>query len=400
MYDLNDIRSQVSLVALAEEAGAQFQHPHRLSSRCPLPRHAGDRSNPTAFHIYDQGKKWKCFSSCPEGANGGDIFTFYMAWQGVDFRTAVEALAERARAHPQQCITRTAPADQALPVTPAPQEPSPVWRSRAEQFIAWAQGNLIGGDGQAARAYLAQERGLWSESWEHFRLGYCPQNIYDAPERWGLEGKRVYLPRGIVIPGIWSGQPWYIKIRRPMKDDALGAYIGAWTEQDGLPEAKFGGPRGGHSALFGLEQSHVSPVLVLVEGEWDTMLVWQWCQDFCDVATLGGAQTHFNLLDLTVLARYIAVIVIHDSDQAGDRGRQYMAKIQQTTRRIQIMEPPAHDLSDYWKAGGNLRAWVAGHVATAMEDVLQGVKGAPKSYTIERWERIAAWARFETWNYI
>ena len=400
MYDLNEIRSQVSLVALAEEAGAQFQQTHRLSSRCPLPQHAGDRSNPTAFHIYDQGQKWKCFSSCPEGANGGDIFTFYMVWQGVDFRSAVEALAERAGAHPQQGFALSAPAGQALAVTPAPQEPPPTWRAQAEQFIAWAQGNLVGDVGQAARAYLEHERGLWPESWEHFRLGYCPQNLYDAPERWGLDGKRIYLSRGIVIPGLWRGQPWYIKIRRPMKGDALGTYIGAWTEQDGLPDTKFGGPRGGHSALFGLEQNYVSPVLVLVEGEWDTMLVWQWCQDFCDVATLGGAQTHFNLLDLTVLARYIAVIVIHDSDQAGDRGRQYAAKIRQITQRIQIVDPPAHDLSDYWKAGGNLRAWVAGHVAATMEEVLQGVKETPKSYTIERWERIAAWARFEAWNYI
>jgi hypothetical protein len=58
MYDLEEIRRKVSLTALAEEAGARFQNEHRLSSCCPLPRHAGDRNNPTAFHIYDGGRRW------------------------------------------------------------------------------------------------------------------------------------------------------------------------------------------------------------------------------------------------------------------------------------------------------------------------------------------------------
>jgi hypothetical protein len=99
MYDLEAIRKQISLAELAEEAGAQFDNPHRLMSRCPLPRHAGDR-NSQAFTIFENGKKWKCHSACPSDANGGDLFSFYMAWKGVDFKTAVAELAERAVSFP------------------------------------------------------------------------------------------------------------------------------------------------------------------------------------------------------------------------------------------------------------------------------------------------------------
>jgi hypothetical protein len=103
------------------------------------------------------------------------------------------------------------------------------------------------------RDYLEIERGLWPETWQHFGLGYNPNNLYDDPARWELAGNKIWLPRGVVIPGMWKGAPWYIKIRRPRLDDLLGKYIGEWITTDGLPKLKFGGPRGGQLALFGLE---------------------------------------------------------------------------------------------------------------------------------------------------
>jgi hypothetical protein len=393
MYDLEEIRQKVSLTALAEEAGARFQNEHRLSSCCPLPRHAGDRNNPTAFHIYDGGRRWKCFTNCPPEANGGDLFAFYMAWKGVEFNTALTELAERAQAAPQSGVP---PQASAVPqIQPVPLGPSPAWQARAGRFIRWAQQNLLGDIGAEARAYLEKERGLWLETWLHFGLGYCPRNLYDSPQIWGLDGKWIWLPRGIVIPGMWKRAPWYIKIRRPIANDTLGQYIGAWNEQDGLPEVKFGGPRGGQLAFFGLEQNYSSPVLLLAEGEWDAMLAWQWCQDLCDVGTLGGAQTHLDVQDLITLARYLAVIVVHDDDQAGDRGREYISRIRSVIQRIKVVDPPAHDLTDFWKGGGNLRAWVAGHVADAMEDALQRVDPSLHNLTTERWQRVAVWARQE-----
>jgi hypothetical protein len=396
MYDLEEIRRKVSLIALAEQAGARFQSANRLSSCCPLPRHAGDRSNPTAFHIYQDGRMWKCFSSCPEEANGGDVIAFYMALKEVDFKTAVEELAELAEVAPDHSKTPHRLASRQPLIKPTPTGPTSAWLARARRFIQWAQQNLNGDAGLKARDYLERERGLWPETWLHFGLGYNPANLYDDPAKWELKGKKIWLPRGIVIPGIWKGTPWYVKIRRPKVDDPMGQYIGIWREQDGLPEVKFGGPRGGQLALFGLEQSYTSPVLLLVEGEWDVMLTWQWCQDLCDVSTLGGAQSHLNVLDLITLARYLAVIVIHDDDNAGDRGREYIAKIRTFTQRIKIVDPPAHDLTDFWKNGDNLRAWVARHVAVALEDALTQVDPHLHNPTIERWRRIASWARQET----
>jgi len=382
MYDLEAIRSSISLVALAEEAGAVFDH--RLSSPCPLPHHEGDRSS-RAFTIYENGRKWKCHSSCPSDANSGDVIDFYRFWKGVDFKTAVAELSQRVGLEMKSERTPVPP------MLPAPAKPDPAWHARAEQFVTWAEENLRSESGASARAYLDKERGLSPETCKAFRLGYNPKTLYDDPVRWGLEGRNIWLPRGIVIPGFAHGQPWYVKIRCPLPGDALENYIGAWCKRDGLPDIKFGGPRGGRTVLFRLEFPDHLPVLVLAEGEWDAMLLWEYCPDLCDVGTLGGAGARFDALDLALLTRYVAVLVVHDDDKAGQQGRTYIQALNARSQRIIPVKPPAHDLTDFWKAGGDLRAWIAGHVASALENALQGLND--QSPVVERWKWIAERAR-------
>jgi hypothetical protein len=205
-----------------------------------------------------------------------------------------------------------------------------------------------------------------------------------------LEGKKIWLPRGIVIPGYWRDEPQYIKIRRPLENGALGKYIPGWNPQDGFPEVKFGGPRGGKSVLFRLEFMDHRPVLMLVEGEWDAMLLWEHCADLCDIATLGGAQSKFDTLDLALLTCYSTVLVVHDDDQAGARGREYIASLQAKIPRLHPILPPAHDLTDFWKAGGDVREWTARHVSAALEDALTATMIT--SPQMERYKRVLAFA--------
>lgn len=374
MYDLEHIRQSISLIALAEEAGAKFDDAHRLQSRCPLPRHAGDRSS-LAFSIYDNGRRWKCHSACPEDASSGDVISFYMAWKEVDFKTAAAELSERIGSHLLPTKLAVLP-EPVLPVQPA------LWNERAAKFVEFAEQNLT----DEVREYLRLERGLSNETICAFHLGYNPKNIYDDPAHWGLGGKKIWLPRGIVIPGFQDGQVRHVKIRRPMRNDALGKYIGPWQERDGAEDMKFGGPRGGRSVLFRLEFRDHLPVLLLTEGEWDTMLVWEQAPDLCDVGTIGGAQNKFDLFDLALLTRYLAILVVHDDDQAGEKGRSYISKLHAISERIVSVQPPAHDLTDYWKSGGDLRGWVATQVQPALISAL----GGHSAVASERWLKILA----------
>jgi hypothetical protein len=64
------------------------------------------------------------------------------------------------------------------------------------------------------------------------------------------------------------------------------------------------------------------------------MLVWEYAADLCDVGTLGGAQSKFDSLDLALLTSYLAILVVHDDDEAGERGRSYISKLHAVSERI------------------------------------------------------------------
>ncbi len=369
MTDLNKIRQCNSLLSLAEEAGASFDS-SRTRSHCPLPLHAGDRTS-KSFVIYDNGQKWKCHSSCPSNANGGDVISFYMAWKNVDFKTAVHELSEYTGSTVLKPVPVTVPKKYIQPDQ---------WKKRAAEFVACSEQNCKG----AVLDYLIKERGLSDTTIRVFHIGYNPQNIYDDPALWGMDGKNIWLPRGIVIPGLWKNEPSYIKVRRALKGDTLGRYIGEWKERDGAPDVKFGGPRGGKSILFHLELMDHLPVLILTEGEWDTMLLWEYCPDLCDAGTIGGAQSKFDLLDLAHLTRYQKIFVVLDDDKAGDKGREYINSLKAISPRIESIAPPAHDLTDFWKSGRDLRHWVARYVA-----------GALQGSTHPRWMKVLENARRE-----
>jgi DNA primase len=109
---------------------------------------------------------WKCWVC----NIGGDIFSFVMQHEGVEFREALKLLADRAGIELKQYT-------QAKPVTPG----SPDDKVALLQAAAWAEEQfhqflLKAPDGEVARNYL-EDRGITPESVEKFRIGFCPDNF-------------------------------------------------------------------------------------------------------------------------------------------------------------------------------------------------------------------------------
>lgn len=88
------------------------------------------------------------------------------------------------------------------------------------------------------------------------------------------------------------------------------------------------------------------------------------------MGTIGGAQAKFSSLDLTLLTRYLAILVVHDDDKAGENGREYISELRKISERIIPVPPPAHDLTEYLKLSGDLRGWTAGQVLRSLENAL------------------------------
>ncbi len=369
----DDILDRIDLISLAEEAGAQLRGGAWKISRCPLPRHAGDRSS-LSFSIEPEGKRWKCWSACPSDANGGNAIDFYMAWRGVDFKTALDQLADRVQ------VDRSRPAGQRQPDRPVQQPrpfreshlPDPAWVVRAEAFVNYARTELWKPAGQDALRWLREERGLTDETIRTARLGFNPKDYFDDPARWGdKSGDKVYCALGVVIPETVEGEIAFVQIRRPLPGDSLAMAIGRHvTVKQGEKPFKYISLRGGKRGLYGIDDLTDKPIAVLTEGEFDRLLAWQAAGDLADFCTIGGARMLLDVRGAASLLGKIKIIATYDADTAGDAGRNYLHQI---TARIENVTPPAHDLTDYWRDGGNLRAWLAEHIARRLDGIIAGI---------------------------
>jgi DNA primase len=367
---IDDIKDQITVRELAEEAGAIF---NRDSAACPL--HGGD--NRTAFHLRENDRYWHCFTRCPDGKNDGDVIDFYERWKNVDTATAIKELARRCNI----ALDEVGPQVQQRTSRPAEPDPPPLvsehrqaspatsWQERARSFVTWSQQQLVGSEGQE---YLAK-RGINANTARTWGLGWNPQWWKIPAADWGLTGDPVWLHPGVVIPHEdLDGQIWGIKIRVFKDGEAV-------TESGG----KYRGPRGskGRGMLYGEKELRRAPVLLLTEGEFDAVLAWQEAGDLCDVATLAGARKRMHPMAMATMLQYAATLAVLDDDDAADEGRAYLREIP----RVRPVNPPDHDLTDYLVNGGNLRSWIAGQVRDQMVRLLDGLNDKCHPDLFEYW---------------
>jgi hypothetical protein len=132
------------------------------------------------------------------------------------------------------------------------------------------------------------------------RLGYAPR--VDARTREG----RPYVARGIVIPWHAAGRVVLVKVRQP--PGAKPKYAEVYRDRTRPPEL-YPAP----------EAVRAGRPLVIVEGEFDALLMGQELADLAAVVTLGSAGAG---PDVPILARLVAALpwfIAHDADTAGDK---------------------------------------------------------------------------------
>jgi hypothetical protein len=138
---------------------------------------------------------------------------------------------------------------------------------------------------------------------------------------------------------------WQIKVRR-----ATG-------------EPKYVAVRGGHPVLYGADWLQGHAVLVLAEGEFDALLLWQEAGGLVDVATLGACSKRPGLRALPYLLPYGRILLAFDADapdrrgvRAGDQAAERLAALSPRMRRLAV--PSGKDATEYHQRGGRLRDWV------------------------------------------
>jgi DNA primase len=328
MTDTQGIKQGIDLLALIEQSTGLRRHASTKGGEWvgPCPFCGGN----DRFHVWplSESPGWWC-RFCQKS---GDAIAFVMERDSVSFADAC-----------RQLEGWNAPV---APEPPAPTTNLPSWQATGADFIAHCEAALWSADGFEGLAYLRQ-RGLEDETIHRYQLGWNGDTLYRPRERWGLTGKspRIWLPRGIVIPWIASGELQAIKIRRPDADT---------RDTD---EGKYVAVAGSRPVLFGSDTIAAHDVTVLVESELDAMLVEQTAGDLAGAVATGSAKASLDTQAITCLLPASRVLVAYDSDPAGEKAAAGVLTLSSRMRRVKI--PIGKDPTEFHQQGGRIRDWVA-----------------------------------------
>lgn len=290
------------------------------------------------------GGRWSCRQCSP---NWNDSIAFIMQRDSCDFRAACEALrldlsTERDNGYQSSPVDLSRlPGDE--PVVRAGDARTDYecfnqdWQAKAESFVLASYDRLHSPDGERALRYLL-ERGLSDTSIRTADLGY---NDKDRHETWGTV--QVWLPRGIVIPWFFEGKYLKVNIRRP------------------TGEPKYIQAKGGANALYGAGGIITGCTAVLVEGEFDALVLRSHLRTLEDMNTYRvaatGTATGSRLLKWVLrVNRARRVLLAFDQDKAGvDAALWWRAALGDNAVRLPLK---AHDVTDMYKAGHDLLSWL------------------------------------------
>ena len=326
-----EIKSKLPVVDIVGETVALKRAGTVHKGLCPF--HA---EKTPSFVVTPDRETWHCFG-CGEH---GDIFTFLMRRDGLDFREALTRLAEKAGVELSEHSAREDRHRRRL-------------REALEAAIAWYREVLLQArQAEAARAYLA-ERGLTDATLERFGVGYAPNNWEAMTKRLRAKGftDAELTAAGLASPSNRGGvyDRFRGRIIIPIRD-ASGRAIGLGGRI--LPDGE--GPKYLNSpatalfdksrTLYGIDLAKGAirreKLAVIVEGYTDVMAAHQ--AGFANVvASLGTALTAGQV---ELANRYAdAVALAYDVDLAGETATQrgLLEELGPVVSKVRVIRIPA-----------------------------------------------------------
>jgi DNA primase len=309
MSIIDEIKDRLDIVDVISEYVTLKKSGRNFKALCPF-----HTEKTPSFFVFPERQTWHCFGSC---GTGGDIFSFIIKKEGIDFGEALKLLAERAGVKLEPKQRQQARNDE--------------WERLYSINEAAAQyyHELLLDDKQAefARKYLSQ-RGISKETSEDFELGYS-QNSWDALcQHLTNQG---YKAADLVSAGLASAaengtfhDQFRNRLMIPIKNET-GRVVGfgARTLDSSNPKyinspqtAVF--DKGG--LLYGLDRAKESireqNLAIIVEGYMDVLTAHQ--HGFTNVvAPMGTSLTDRQMNVLKKLTKNVSLAL--DADAAGEQ---------------------------------------------------------------------------------
>jgi DNA primase len=307
MSAIDEIKQRVDIVDVVSQYAKLTKAGRTFRALCPF----HTEKNPS-FFVYPEQQSWHCFGACN---TGGDVFSFVMKKQGIDFGEALRQLAQRAG------VTLPSRAERGG----EDRERQKLYEAN-EAAAQYFQSQLNAATAKKAKAYLLK-RGLSEKAIADFQLGYSPEK-WEALKQHLIDSgyaEAELLSAGLIIEG--EGGKTHDRFRNKLMfpiADARGRItgFGARVLDESLPKY-INSPQtplfDKSSTLYGINLAkdaiRQQGLAVIVEGYLDVITAHQ--NGFQNVvASMGTSVTEKQVSILKRLSKNMALAL--DADAAGE----------------------------------------------------------------------------------
>jgi len=151
MTVVDEVKSRLDILDLVSQYTSLQRSGRSYKAVCPF--HV---EKTPSFFVFPERQSWRCFGAC---ATGGDVFSFLMRIENLDFSQALKRLAQQAGVNLAESRSRKGETDILYRIN--------------ESACEFFRDLLTSPAGKSPRAYL-QKRGLTGETIDKFQLGLSP----------------------------------------------------------------------------------------------------------------------------------------------------------------------------------------------------------------------------------
>jgi DNA primase len=301
MTVVDDVKSRLDIVEVISQRVPLQRSGRSFKANCPF-----HQEKTPSFHVFPDRQSWRCFGSC---ATGGDVLSFVMRSENLEFGEALRQMAQQAGV--------TLPQRGQSPQNEAAHKIN-------EDTRAFFQRTLASAQGASAREYLEQ-RGLDKQAIEAFGIGLSPSDGESLKNHLIREGysQEELASAGVVRAGddgvnhdLFRGRLMF-----PIRD-AHGNLVGFGARSlDGSEPKYLNSPQGAlfdkSRILYAMDRARTDvrrDGAVIVEGYMDAIAAHQ--AGFKNVvAQMGTALTEFQVDEIRRLTGKMTMAL--DQDAAG-----------------------------------------------------------------------------------
>ena len=308
MSAIDEIKQRLDIVDVVSDYVTLRKSGRSFKALCPF-----HTEKTPSFFVFPERQSWRCFGSC---ATGGDIFSFVMKKEGIDFGQALRLLAERAGVTLVSKQREKAEEEQ--------------WERlyQANDAAAHYYHHLLLNTkaSEKARSHL-EGRGVAQETMASFQLGFSP-NSWDALCNYLIDkgyGEDQLLAAGLIVEKEGGGRRDLFRNRLmfPIRN-AQGAVVGfGGRTLDGTMPKYLNSPQTAifdkSGILYGIDRAQGAireqGLAIIVEGYMDVIAAHQ--QGITNVvASMGTSLTEKQMMLIKKLTRNLTLAL--DADAAGE----------------------------------------------------------------------------------